>query len=435
MKLFLLAFTAATLSSLAQPVFAGDPCLACHEKETPGVVRYWKESAHFRHQVGCVSCHGDSIEANHRKSLTVDAAICGSCHAAELVDQGRSRHGIGLRAGRGCSRHQVGTEDKSCSLCHKPGSSEPSVTVECAMFLAQSPAMQRQGCGACHLVETRCDACHTGHGTDLRIARDPRTCGTCHMGPDHPQLEAWESSRHGILFSHEGETSAPSCVTCHMQGGSHNVSRGISAGIARGSLELKKQERENMLTVCATCHTRTFAARNLEDADRIMEQSGALVSEARSIIEGLERDGLLLPPLSERPAHPLSGTSLETGSHMLYENLSLPESLFFKMKAFYAATAYKGAFHQNPDYIHWFGNAPLKLTLSEIKSEAALLRSVDRLKKRFDNLGPAGKEEQGEFADIEKKLRALKEMRLKGEITEEDLQAQKNKLLDGQGLK
>jgi len=411
---------------------AGDPCLACHEKETPAIVQFWKNSAHFQKQVTCVACHGSDIEANHRRTATVDASRCGTCHAKALTDHKQSKHGISLKAGRGCTRNQTVSEEqqKSCALCHKPGSAKPLVDVECAMFLAQSPEMQRQGCSACHLVETRCDTCHTRHGTDLGAARDPGTCSTCHMGPDHPQAEAWETSRHGVLFKQAGRAAAPSCTTCHMQAGSHNVSKGISSGVPNEEQGRKQEERAFMLSICSQCHTKAFSTRSLADADRIEEQTAALVDEAKQIIQGLQKDGLLSPSPAERRDHPLFGKTFVIGPHMLYEDLSLVESLFFKMKMFYALTAYKGAFHQNPDYAHWFGNAPLKLTLSEIKSQAALLRQVDRLGKRIDNLGSTTKAEQGEFEDIKKKMRILNEKRLKGEISETEYQGKKNKLLN-----
>jgi len=35
----------------------------------------------------------------------------------------------------------------------------------------------------------------------------------------------------------------------------------------------------------------------------------------------------------------------------------------------------KGAFHMNPDYMHWYGWAPMKETLQKIKDEAAKLRA------------------------------------------------------------
>jgi hydroxylamine dehydrogenase len=436
MKLFILtavtviAFAAATASSSA-----GDPCLICHEKETPKIVDAWRRSAHFQNQVGCAGCHGDNIDANHRRTVTVDAARCGTCHKTALADHRRSKHGQSLRAGRACTRNDRVTEEqeKSCALCHKPGSAETLSNVECAMFLAQNPAMQTQGCTACHLVETRCDVCHTKHGTGLGTARDPATCGTCHMGPDHPQQEMWETSRHGVLYKQGGRETAPSCTTCHMQAGSHNVSRGISSGIPGEDAGRRKQERGFMISICAECHARNFSARNLDDADRIGEQSAALVEEARVLIEGLQKDGLLQPSPAERPAHPLFGKTFVIGPHMLYENLSFVESLFFKMKTFYAPTTYKGAFHQNPDFAHWYGNAPLKLTLSEIRSEALLLRQVDALKKRLDNLGPAGRDDQGRFSDIKNRVRELNEKRLKGELSEQEFQKKKNGLLDSEG--
>jgi multi-heme cytochrome with CxxCH motif len=433
---FLSAFTTLLFMAGAATASTGDPCLDCHEKQTPGIVENWKKSAHFQKQVGCTGCHGDNIDANHQRTVIVDAARCGTCHKTALADHRQSKHSQSLRTGRACTRNErvTGEQKKSCALCHKPGSAEPLVNVECAMFLAQTPAMQNQGCTACHLVETRCDVCHTKHGTGLATAGDPATCGTCHMGPDHPQQEMWETSRHGVLYRQGNREAAPSCAACHMRAGSHNVSRGISSGIPKEEAGRRKQEREFMIAICAQCHTRNFSARNLDDADRIEEQSANLVSEAQEIIEGLQRDGLLAPSPAERPAHPLFGKTFVIGPHMLYENLSLVESLFFKMKTFYAATSYKGAFHQNPDYAHWYGNAPLKLTLSEIRSEALLLRQVDALKKRIDNLGPSAENEQKAFGEIGKKLRALREKRLKGELSEMEYQKTKDKLLKEEGL-
>ena len=60
-------------------------------------------------------------------------------------------------------------------------------------------------------------------------ARHPDTCGKCHMGPDHPQKEVYEESKHGIAFFAnldkmnmaspkwivgEDYYSAPTCATC-----------------------------------------------------------------------------------------------------------------------------------------------------------------------------------------------------------------------------
>jgi len=308
------------------------------------------------------------------------------------------------------------------------------VKTECAMFLAQNPEMQRQGCASCHMVEVRCDTCHTKHGTDLSLAGNPETCGVCHMGPDHPQAEAWERSLHGVIYRQAGKGQAPSCVICHMDRGSHDVSRGIATGLPDGPGSLREKEREFMISLCAGCHTAVFARRNLDDADMIRKAGRTLLNEAQQIIEGLQKEGLLYPSPSERPPHPLFGTSFVIGPHMLYEYLSSVESLFFKMKQFYYISSYSGVFHQNPDYTHWYGNAPLKLTLSQIRSEAELLRRMNTIKSRVDNLSSVCKPAEGEADEIRKKLGELKEKMLKGEITEKDFEAGKNMILDKKGL-
>jgi len=432
-----LLFALMLLAGLMVPLpgLAADPCIDCHEQKTPGIVAYWKASAHAGKKVGCVACHGSDQDANHAGRVTVNAAVCGGCHKEALATHRASKHGAGLKAGMGCTRNREKAEirDKSCALCHAPGTAQPLVKVACAMFLAQSPAMQRQGCLSCHQVEVRCDTCHTRHGTDLSAARDPGVCGVCHMGPDHPQLEMWKTSLHGVLYARGGKTAAPSCATCHMHGGSHNVSRGIIPDglpdAARNS-----EERRYMVSICSECHTPGLASRSLADADSIREQSMKIVAEAQAIVEDLQREGLLFPSPGARPPHPLSGNNFVIGPHMLYEDLSSVESIFFKLKQFYALIAFKGAYHQNPDYAHWYGNAPLKLALSEIKSEASLLRQVQVLKKRIDNLSAAPGGRGGEREDVKRQLRMLEEKRLKGEINAQEHDRLKKQLLDEQGL-
>ena len=45
-----------------------------------------------------------------------------------------------------------------------------------------------------------CSTCHTRHLFSVAVARDPDSCGNCHLGPDHPQKEIYEESKHGIAF-------------------------------------------------------------------------------------------------------------------------------------------------------------------------------------------------------------------------------------------
>ena len=48
--------------------------------------------------------------------------------------------------------------------------------------------------------EGSCAACHGRHEFSAAQARTPDTCGKCHMGPDHPQIEIYNESKHGIAY-------------------------------------------------------------------------------------------------------------------------------------------------------------------------------------------------------------------------------------------
>ena len=82
-----------------------------------------------------------------------------------------------------------------------------------------------------------CSACHSRHDFSPRRARQPENCGKCHLGPDHPQKEIYEESKHGVAFRDlkdkmnldakhwvlgEDYSQAPTCATCHMSGHSRN---------------------------------------------------------------------------------------------------------------------------------------------------------------------------------------------------------------------
>jgi len=140
-----------------------------------------------------------------------------------------------------------------------------------------------------------CTACHQRHDFDVEQARNPDNCGKCHMGPDHPQKEIYEESKHGIAFKAHKEdmnldspkwivgedyTAAPTCATCHMsatknQDINHNIGLRIKWNnrppISKLSHKTDEKwglesaaitadmRRENMKDVCLACHQKTFA--------------------------------------------------------------------------------------------------------------------------------------------------------------------------------
>ncbi|MCA9260652.1 MAG: hypothetical protein KDA61_15675, partial [Planctomycetales bacterium] len=89
------------------------------------------------------------------------------------------------------------------------------------------------GIGRLNLDGSRgsCSACHSRHDFSPRRARQPENCGKCHLGPDHPQKEIYEESKHGVAYRDlkdhmnldstdwvlgKDYTQAPTCATCHM---------------------------------------------------------------------------------------------------------------------------------------------------------------------------------------------------------------------------
>ncbi len=342
-------------------------CALCHRDRQPGLMAQWDESVHSKVGVRCEDCHGRDHEAIFAEQGRVPASRCAVCHEKQTHEFLGSAHGRARDNAIGNAR-----------------------------LLAQIPAMQRRGCMGCHDMgggeEGRCNACHGAHRHLASDARRPEACGVCHMGPDHPHIEAWESSLHGLLFKATGdERQAPTCATCHMPRGTHDVSSGITIGRAgsgavlegepmpipmkRITAEKAAAEREAMLARCLPCHTPRQARAALEDADAIKRDADRLVGEAVRLMEALSEEGLIDPAPEDRAAHPTHGHALVLGGQMLYENQSDAERIFFDLAKFAHAITFKSAYHQSPDYTHWLGIARLKAGLEALKAEARRLRA------------------------------------------------------------
>lgn len=341
-------------------------CIECHAERQPGLMAQWSGSAHDKAGTSCEDCHGSDHDAIFRKKGRVAAANCQGCHPDQTLEFKASAHGRALRDAVGNAR-----------------------------LIAQIPAMQRLGCLGCHDMGGprggRCDSCHGAHRFSAAQARRPEACGLCHRGPDHPHIEAYEASKHGIAFeaTHD-EKQAPTCATCHMPKGTHDVSGGITIGRAGSgavvegeeppipmrsmSREDIKRERAVMLARCTPCHTQRVARSALEDADAIKREADRLVGVAVRIVQRLYEDNLLDSMPGERTAHPTAGHALVLGGPMLYENHSNAERIFFDLAKFGHAITFKGAYHQSPDHTHWLGMARLKASLEELRAEDRRLR-------------------------------------------------------------
>ncbi len=374
-------------------------CIDCHLKVTPGIVSQFFEGKMSQAGMDCSSCHG----SNHKKMDDSNLAklptpkICAECHKKQVEEFEAGKHNLGWIAASAMPMwaHQpisvVGEGYKGCSSCHKIGTKGD-----------YEKGIYRYG-------NAQCDSCHTRHSFKKEEAKDPRACQTCHMGFDHPQWEMWSTSKHGTIWQIEGNKSmrAPTCQTCHMENGNHNVMTAwgflalrlpeddndwlndritilqalgvldekgnptqrlevVKAGkVARLTKEEFQKERDRMINICSKCHSLSYAKKQLEAGDMVIKDVDKIFAEAIRIVKNLYKEGIL-----EKP----SNWDFAPDLLQFYEAKSSIEQDLYLMFLEYRMRAFQGAFHINPDYMHWYGWAPMKETLQKIKDEAKKLK-------------------------------------------------------------
>ena len=234
-----------------------DTCFQCHSALNPGLAQEWLASAHGQKGVGCYDCHraektdSDAFEHNGATiAVIVSPKDCGGCHQNEVDQQKGSHHakaGEILASLDNFLGEVVGGPPAvavGCLQCH--GS-----TVKTLPNGKFDPATwPNTGIGRINPDGSAgsCSACHTRHRFSVAQARQPEACGKCHLGPDHPQMEVYKESKHGILWEANKDqlnldrkswkpgidyTAAPSCTSCHMsatrsQDVTHDVGERIS---------------------------------------------------------------------------------------------------------------------------------------------------------------------------------------------------------------
>jgi len=176
------------------------------------------------------------------------------------------------------------------------------------------------GIGRINLDGSRgsCSACHSRHDFSPRRARRPENCGKCHLGPDHPQKEIYEESKHGAAYRDmknemnldsvkwvlgEDYTQAPTCATCHMSANTRNgkkvthdpgirlswtnrppVSLRMDTDINHKPIketdpakrrdlikDTWQKKRERMTQVCRHCHTQPYISAFYQQYDDFVQ--------------------------------------------------------------------------------------------------------------------------------------------------------------------
>ena len=378
-------------------------CVDCHKIEQPGILNDWKDSRHAHAGVTCVDCHmveADSpmatqhetlIGTEHYISVLVPPSTCSRCHAVEVQQFNESGH---FRAYR-----QIIPKDSLHALVQRhEGRDHPEL----------SNAPDETGCMQCHGTEIildennrpiqetwpnmgmgsvypdsstgNCATCHTRHKFSIAEARRPNACASCHLGPDHPDIEIYENSKHGHIYLTDsedwiwdaapdtwepGDYRAPTCATCHMTGigelnTTHNITERLYWNLWAKRSEVRDSEdvmsplygdgeagREKMKLVCSSCHSSLHTDNFFVQGDKAVELYNVAYYD---------------------PAEEMRAELAE--KNLLKENPWTDEFqiLYYYLWHHEGRRARQGAMMNAPDYAHWHGFFELQQDLYKLEA-------------------------------------------------------------------
>ncbi len=362
-------------------------CVECHAKKTPGIVEDWKGGRMAHAAISCYDCHvvdkGSPMASQCEGikgtstyiSPMVSAKTCEKCHPAEVEQFSKSGHAR-------LSAVPVVESDKMNKLMYH---------FEGAGFLHPdtpgSVASRAAGCQMCHGTTTEldennkptnntwpggvgqrypdggignCTVCHTRHTFSIAEARKPEACGSCHLGPDHPDIEIYLSSKHGQIFLTEGDEwdfdsapdtwepgdyRAPTCATCHMSGigelkTTHNINERLKWDLVHKRSEVRSGARGDgekgrplMEKVCQNCHGTTHTAAFMSTLDKSVDLYNEYYDKADAMLKDLTPNKL-------GGEDPWADGFVE---------------LYYYLWHHTGRRARHGAAMNGPDYAHWHG--------------------------------------------------------------------------------
>jgi hypothetical protein len=321
-----------SISQAVDPEVAGK-CMTCHKEKSPGLYKQWYTSAHGIHKVVCLDCHGakqgEPDAYMHEGALIatlVTPKDCGKCHKKETEEVSNSYHataGLILESNDAYLAHVSAGHPVAilgCESCH----GAKMVIDEDQYNKLSKECWPNSGIGRLNPDGSKgsCNACHTRHAFSKAQARQPESCSKCHLGPDHPQKEVYEESKHGNTYYTNIEKMnlesdkwvvgedyyvAPTCGTCHMsattnQELSHDVGLRISWTL-RPPISTKKDnwqtKRANMKDVCKACHGSAFADGHYYQFDAVVRlYNDKFIVPARAILDMVHEKDLTEYPAS-----------------------------------------------------------------------------------------------------------------------------------------
>ncbi|MEP7304390.1 MAG: multiheme c-type cytochrome [Acidobacteriota bacterium] len=366
-------------------VRASGKCAECHTQQQYSIVHEYEISAHAQKGVNCLDCHqpaeGQSKKEHHGfvVSAKLTAGNCRSCHEPIYQEFLRSRHAAPSWAAvygeAGLRPEQVEYSER-----YQPGGTRRPAH---PLTAPEGTSATTSGCAQCHSVGRpnddgtigTCTACHTRHTSSVAIARLPTTCGQCHLGPDHSQLEIYEESKHGVMFHAQErllkldappkslttrDMFVPTCATCHMSGlngqkVTHDPSERLSYYLADAITKPRPNHdraQVAMKQLCLQCHTTPIIDRVYAEAEKVVASTNERVQVATDIVAALRKEGVLTTPPFTQPI----------------------DFVYFDLWHYDGRTSKHGAFMGGADFIQWHGNYPMLARTVQLRALADDLR-------------------------------------------------------------
>lgn len=383
-----------------------DPCVTCHklmEVMLP-IIMEFENSSLPAHNASCIDCHValptdlDAISHNGYYITHIPSpADCGGCHPTIAQEFEQSLHSFGvdyyeylydreklpyLESQVDSGFLMVGDEEmdhaatlRGCQGCH--GTNMTGKNVD------DFTVWPNNGIGRINPDGSKgsCVACHTRHKFSAAEARKPETCGQCHLGPDHPQIEMYYESKHGSIYLSEGDSwnwtaydwdagedyRTPTCSVCHMSAtadmpATHDVSSRLSweletavsrrtdntansLGVPISDGSTWQVKRSRMESVCKQCHSPTWVENYFMQGDLAVELYNQQYNASKAVVDQLYADGLLTSDSFDEPI----------------------EFEIYEMWHHEGRRARMGAFMMAPDYVQWHGFYELLQDKAEIE--------------------------------------------------------------------
>ena len=378
-------------------------CIECHATKMPGIVDGWRGSRMSHAGISCYDCHvveKTSPMASQCEGLKgtdtfispmVSSKTCSRCHPQEVEQFLKSGHAK-LASAAVMDPKKIGGKLIKLQF-HYEGAmfmTGQKLTMSTGTPPGTTPmerAPRASGCQMCHGttvelgpdnkpinqtwpggVGTRypdgsigtCTVCHERHTFSIEDARKPEACGACHLGPDHPNIEIFQESKHGQKYLVDGENwrfdsppglwqpgdySAPTCAVCHMSGigvlaTTHNVQERLKWDLMHKKSVVRSGDRGNgekggplMRQVCANCHSTTHVRIQKETLDNSVALYNKYWEGAAKMKKELADKGLL-------------------GKDPWQDGF---QELMYYLWHHTGRRARQGAAMNAPDYAHWHG--------------------------------------------------------------------------------